>query len=822
MLLACVLSPCASGAAAHLVTVDARTSSQAPDPSFYRGGTSVSPTGRTIGMNSMYLTLDGAPWLPVAGEFHFTRVPESEWEDEILKMKAAGIDIVSTYIIWIHHEETEGRFDWSGRRDLRHFVELCARHGLYVIARIGPWAHGEARNGGFPDWLLQKGPTRRNDPVYMRYVAAYYAQIAQQLKGLLWKDGGPVIGIQLENEYSGRGPGQGEEHILALKKLAVQDGLDVPLYTLTGWDNAAVPAGEVLPVFGGYPDAPWDASQTDLAPNEVYTLRFGSRISGNMGMIGQKSSSTTAATAQPDTPFLTAELGGGVQDTYHRRPVIEPDDIAAMVPVMLGSGVNLYGTYMFQGGENPDGRLTTLQESQATGYPTDVPTKSYDFQAPLGEYGKERESFRKLKVFDYFLNDFGSELAGMSAHAPATTPKTPDDFSVIRASVRSSGQHGFLFVNNYVRGAVMPARKAAQFEIQLPSSTLRIPETPIDIPSGAYFIWPFNLKLGESSLRYSTAQLFTHIAAPLGETYLFEEIPGIASEFVLEDAPGLTVRANGANVNRHNGVISVSRIPTGFNHIIIIYRSAGPETRLVLLTRQQAENTWKTHIAGGEGLVETEQDFFADESSFVLQSENAPRCEFSVYPEVHNDLRLTHGSLRVNIDGGVSHYAGSVPEEHVEIKVKKLQDAAQAPPVKLGPVLSWRPHGVAMAPPDSAFDQAARWQLSVSRKPPDDSNVSNLFLNVSYTGDVARLSANQKLLADNFYNGLPWSVGLRRFSEEIGKGPLELSILPLRADAPIFLEGRFRPALSNSRQLVDLEGVTLSIQYQFRVETVSK
>ena len=275
MLLACLLSPCASGAAVDVVTVDARVASQAPGPSSYRGGTSVSPTGRTIGMNSMYLTLDGAPWLPVAGEFHFSRVPESEWEDEILKMKAAGVDIVSTYIIWIHHEETEGQFDWSGRKDLRHFVELCARHGLYVIARVGPWAHGEARNGGFPDWLLQKGPTRRNDPVYMLYVAAYYAQIAQQLKGLLWKDGGPVIGIQLENEYSGRGPGQGEEHILALKKLAVQDGLDVPLYTLTGWDNAAVPAGEVLPVFGGYPDAPWDASLTDLAPNEVYMLRFG-------------------------------------------------------------------------------------------------------------------------------------------------------------------------------------------------------------------------------------------------------------------------------------------------------------------------------------------------------------------------------------------------------------------------------------------------------------------------------------------------------------------------------------------------------------------
>jgi hypothetical protein len=410
----------------------------------------------------------------------------------------------------------------------------------------------------------------------------------------------------------------------------------------------------------------------------------------------------------------------------------------------------------------------------------------------------------------------------MSVHAPARSPKAPDDFSVIRASVRSSGQRGFLFVNNYVRGTAMPARKAAQFEIQLPSSTLRIPETPIDIPSGAYFIWPFNLKLGESTLRYSTAQLFTRIAAPLGDTYVFEEIPGIAAEFAFEDTPDLSVLAVGASVSRHNGIVSITSLPRGLSHPVTLRRGAGPETRLILLTRKEAENLWKTRIDGAPYLVETEQDFFAGKTSFVLQSENAPRCEFSLYPEVHNELKLTRGSLRVSHDGGVSHYAGSVPEQHVEIKVKKLRDAGQAPPVKLGPALSWRPKGVAMAPADSAFEQAAKWQISVSRKPADNANDSYLFLYVNYTGDVARLSANEKLLADNFYNGLPWAVGLHRFSEEIGKGPLELSILPLRGDAPIFLERRIRAASSNSQQLVDLKGVTLSTQYQFRVETVAQ
>ena len=127
-----------------------------------------------------------------------------------------------------------------------------------------------------------------------------------------------------------------------------------------------------------------------------------------------------------------------------------------------------------------------------------------------------------------------------------------------------------------------------------------------------------------------------------------------------------------------------------------------------------------------------------------------------------------------------------------------------------------------MAPPDSAFDKAAKWQLSISGKLPDDTTLSNVFLAINYTGDVARLSANGKLLADNFFNGMPWSVGLRRFSQEARKGPLELTILPLRADAPVFLEGRFRPAFGNSKQLADLKSVKLTAQYRFRVEMLAK
>ena len=266
------------------IRIDASLPYREPGPALYDIGFAKSPSGSVIGLNSRYLTRDGKPWLPVMGEFHFSRYPQSQWEEEILKMKAAGVNIVATYVIWIHHEEIKGRFDWTGQRDLRAFAQLCARHGMLLVPRIGPWDHAEVRNGGFPDWVLKQGPTRVNDPAYLASVGAWYGQIARQLDGLLWKDGGPVVGIQLENEYSQRGPGAGEEHILTLKKMAVDSGLNVPLYFVTGWDGAAVPPRAVIPLFGGYPDAPWDGSLVKLPPSEVYAFRFHGRVAANLGI----------------------------------------------------------------------------------------------------------------------------------------------------------------------------------------------------------------------------------------------------------------------------------------------------------------------------------------------------------------------------------------------------------------------------------------------------------------------------------------------------------------------------------------------------------
>ena len=110
----------------------------------------VNPRGKTIEVTSYYLLRDGIACIPVMSEFHYSRYAADQWEDAILKIKAGGITILATYIFWIHVEEDEGVFDWSGNRNLRQFITLCAKHDLEVIIRIGPFDHGECRNGGFP------------------------------------------------------------------------------------------------------------------------------------------------------------------------------------------------------------------------------------------------------------------------------------------------------------------------------------------------------------------------------------------------------------------------------------------------------------------------------------------------------------------------------------------------------------------------------------------------------------------------------------------------------------------------------------------------
>jgi beta-galactosidase len=706
---------------------------QTPPPAatgYFKLGTTKNPAGHEINVNSRSLLFAGQPVFPVMGEIHYSRVPQAEWRAELLKMKAGGVDIVATYVFWIHHEESEGQWDWSGQRDLEKFLQTCGELGLKVVVRCGPWCHGEVRNGGLHDWVQahKDWKLRSNDTNFLAATKILYGEIAKQLSGQLWKDGGPVIGIQVDNEFGGS-----PNYLMALKKMAIEAGLDVPLYIKTGWPamKTPVPLGELLPLFGAYPDGFWGRGIKPMEGNdwENFTFKI-TRTDTGVGNDTLKVEKNGDTAGTEKYPHLTCEIGGGMPASYHRRINYDERDVEAVVLTQLGGGSSLLGYYMYHGGQNPEGKLSTLQESQATGYPNDLPVKSYDFNAPIGEFGQINPHYYWLRRLHLFLHDFGAPLAQMPTTLPDVRVTNKNDFTTLRWAVRSDGNSGYVFVNNYQRLQPLLAKTKVQFKLNLPGGELIFPQSPVTIPADSFFFWPFNLDLGGVKLIYATAQPICRV----GDTFYFAETPGVKVEFMFESQ---TVAGKSLFT-----AVKPSRKPA-----IKIATKSDQKIQIVLLNETDSLALRKT--AGGNVVFEKPLKI----STTKVETES---------------LRSAGAAREIPLSSGKSH--------------------------------------IAIAPTDSDFTNAAIWRIKLPTKL--DLKLNPL-LRLRYVGDVARLTLNGKLIADNFYAGREFDLGLQRYAPEIFTGELRLEILPLRKDAPIFIEPKDRPDFGTNETVLKLESVKI-------------
>ncbi|MBQ9641577.1 MAG: beta-galactosidase [Bacteroidaceae bacterium] len=411
----------------------------------FKFGTATTPDGHTFEVDSRGFIIDKKPVIPVMGEIHYARVPQQDWRREIRKMKAGGITVVATYVFWIHHEPEEGRWDWSGNRNLRRFIEICGEEGMPVVLRVGPFCHGEVYQGGFPTWMVQKSiddpkqyKLRSTAPGFLAATTILYNNIFAQVNGLQWKDGGPIVGMQLENEC--RGPWA---YFTALKQIANKAGFDLPFYTRTGWPklNGKEVFGEILPLYGDYADGFWDRSMKDM-PGD-YPKAFIMKDTRLSAVIATESlganQSTEMERSDLSYPYFTCELGGGMMPAYHRRINISGKEIKPLAICKLGSGSNLPGYYMYHGGTNPYNPRHTMGETQATSVTNynDMPYMSYDFQCPLGEMGQPLdEAFHSTRLLHQMLADWGDQLSQMD---------------VDTLSEHYSRRGAFEFYNDYVR-----------------------------------------------------------------------------------------------------------------------------------------------------------------------------------------------------------------------------------------------------------------------------------------------------------------------------------------------------------------------------------
>ena len=621
--------------------------------------------------------MDGKRVCPVMGEIHYSRIPAEEWADEVRKMKEGGVTIIATYVFWNHVEEQEAVFNWSGQRDLRRFLEVCKNEDMPVILRIGPFCHGEVRNGGIPDWMFQKGCKLRSlDKTFLAYVEKLYRQIYSQVIGMQWKDGGPLLACQFDNEYRGSG-----DYLMALKKIALQIGIDLPFYTRTGWPQLTkpVPFGEMLPLYGDYADGFWDKEISETCGNYYKAFNFkGFRSSTAIGtdLLGKQEAKINKG--DEDYPYFTCELGGGMATAYHRRPYIYADDCYSLAIVKLGSGSNLLGYYMYHGGTNPESQTgITLNETQRTlgTANNDLPVKTYDFQCPLGEFGQTYPQYYRLRPIHLFMNDYAELLAPMEATFPSKQDLKKGEDSELRWAYRSKDGSGFIFVNNYERLQNLSTKQ----NVQLAACGVALPK--ITIPAGTMAIFPVNI----DGIKYATAQI---VAKRNGKIYLMQ-IKGIPTTIVMQ-----------------NGKTIKNAKPKG-----------------------------------------TEKPIY--ENIYLLSQNDAEM--FGLSPIAHEDLGF-------------------------KVTYTKQQEASTPRTIEKGKAK------VAEAPSETDWQQAAVYRITIPAEAV--ANAKNL-LSITYQGDCARLYANGQLIADNFQYGRPFLYGLWRLPKDCTE--LELRILPLQANAPIYL-----------------------------------
>lgn len=309
--------------------------------------------------------LDGKPVKLISGAIHYFRMTPGQWEDSLYNLKALGANTVETYIPWNLHEPIEGTYDFEGLKDIEAFVKLAQEIGLLVILRPSVYICAEWEFGGLPAWLLrEKGMRLRStDPRFMEKVRQYFSVLIPKLIPLQLTQGGPVIMMQIENEYGSYG--MEKDYLRQTKQLMEEFGVDVPLFTSDGaWD-------EVL-----------DAG-TLIEEDIFVTGNFGSHSKENAQVMqhfmkrhGKK------------WPIMCMEYWDGWFNRWN-EPIIKRDgqELATEVKDMLEVGsLNLY---MFHGGTN----FGFYNGCSARGV-LDLPqVTSYDYDALLTEWGEPTEKY---------------------------------------------------------------------------------------------------------------------------------------------------------------------------------------------------------------------------------------------------------------------------------------------------------------------------------------------------------------------------------------------------------------------------------------------
>lgn len=343
--------------------------------------------GGTFTVGDKTFLLNGKPFVVKAAELHYPRIPRPYWEHRIKMCKALGMNTVCLYVFWNIHEQQEGRFDFTGNNDVAEFCRLAQRNGLYVIVRPGPYVCAEWEMGGLPWWLLKKKDIRLRepDPYFMERVKLFERKVGEQLASLTIQNGGPIIMVQVENEYGSYG--ENKAYVSAIRDIVRQSGFDKVTLFQCDWASNFEKNG-----------------LDDL----VWTMNFGTGadIDQQFRRLGE---------LRPNAPQMCSEFWSGWFDKWGARHETRPAKaMVEGIDEMLSKGIS-FSLYMTHGGTS----FGHWAGANSPGFAPDV--TSYDYDAPINEYGQATPKYWELRRTMEKYNDGGKLPAPPKAPMPVIT-----------------------------------------------------------------------------------------------------------------------------------------------------------------------------------------------------------------------------------------------------------------------------------------------------------------------------------------------------------------------------------------------------------------
>ncbi len=346
----------------------------------------VSAQAGTFTADGKDFLLNGHPFQIISGEMHYLRIPPEYWRDRLLKAKAMGLNTIATYVFWNSHEPEPGTFNFTGGADLATFLRTAQEVGLYVVLRPGPYACAEWEFGGYPAWLLKSPPVtvRSMDERFLASAERYFKRLGQEVAGLQITHGGPILMVQVENEYGSYG--SDKTYMGRIRDMIKGAGFDVPLFTADGpTQMASGSLPDVLPAVNG------------ATGQEVFD---------------------TIRKFRPNGPFFVAECYPGWLDHWgEEHAKVDAAETAAQLDWMLARGISV-NLYMFHGGTN----FAFMNGANYGGRFQPQPT-SYDYDAPLDEAGRPTKKYFVLRdVIAKYLPKGEARLAAPKTDASIEIP----------------------------------------------------------------------------------------------------------------------------------------------------------------------------------------------------------------------------------------------------------------------------------------------------------------------------------------------------------------------------------------------------------------